>query len=84
MQEKLTKLPRLYLDNAKIMRYVDSCRDLIGYPSTMTGIDYATDGRDLMIISTRGGYLRINVNVIKSLIADLEWMSEDIERRSRD
>ena len=84
MQEKLTKLPRLNLDNAKIMRNVDGRKDLIGYPSILTGIDYATDGRDLVIISSRGGYLRINVKVVKKLIAELEWMAEDLERRSRD
>lgn len=84
MREKLAKLPRLYLDNEKIMRYVDAHRDLIGYPSTLTGIDYVTDGQDLIIISRRGGYLRVNSNLLITIIDELKWMAEDIERRSRD
>lgn len=82
--QKLKKIPRLRLDNESIMRNVDGCRDLVGYPSTLSGIDYATDGRDLLILSTRGGYLRMNAHLLKKFITELIWLEEDIERRSRD
>lgn len=84
MIKKMSKLPRLWLDNSIIMRYVDGCRDLVGFPSELSGIDYATDGRDVLIISSRGGYLRINAQVLKKFTKELEWLDEEVERRSRD
>lgn len=82
--QKLTKIPRLRLDNYAIMRNVDGCRDLVGYPSILNGIDYATDGTDLLILSTTGGYLRMNAKLLKTFITELQWLEDDIERRSRD
>lgn len=82
--QKLTKIPRLRLDNSTIMRNVDGCRDLVGYPSILKGIDYATDGTDLLILSTTGGYLRMNAKLLKKFITELQWLEDDIERRSRD
>lgn len=81
---KLSKLPKLWIDNEIVMRYVDGCRDLVGFPSVLSGIDYATDGQDVLILSVRGGYLRINAQALKTLLKELEWIDEEVERRSRD
>lgn len=84
MTKGLKELPRLHIETESIMRRVDSNKDLIGFSSSMSGVGYATDGRDALIITSHGGYLRIAAPNLKTLIKELQWIDEDIERRSRD
>lgn len=80
----MRQLPRLHLEVEQIMRKVDGNKDLVGFPSVMNGVGYATDGRDALVITSHGGYLRISSRNLKALIGELEWIDEEIERRSRD
>lgn len=82
--KKLRHLPRLNIAVGEIMRKVDANRDLVGFPSLIRGIAYATDGKDALIISSSGGYLRIDAEHLPTLTAELVWISEEIERRNRD
>ena len=85
MKRKLMKIiPKIYLDLEELMRYVDNNKDLVGFPSMLKGVAYATDGKDALILTRRKGYLRIDANELKTLIEELQWIDEDIERRSRD
>ena len=77
-------LPRLKLDTAQILNKADSRRDLVTMPSSMAGVGYVTDGIDALVITTQGGYLRINAKKLPELIEELQWLGEEIERRSRD
>lgn len=84
MSRGLRTLPRLHIETEQIMRKVDGNRDLVGFPSMMKGVGYATDGRDALIITSHGGYLRIGAENLKSFIKEMQWIDEEIERRSRD
>lgn len=85
MKRKLMKIiPTIHLDLEELMRYVDNNKDLVGFPSMLKGVAYATDGIDALILTRRKGYLRIDASELKTLIEELQWIDEDIERRSRD
>lgn len=77
-------IPTIHLDLEELMRYVDNNKDLVGFPSMLKGVAYATDGMDALILTRRKGYLRIDASELKTLIEELQWIDEDIERRSRD
>lgn len=85
MKSKIMKIiPTIHLDLEELMRYVDNNKDLVGFPSMLKGVAYATDGIDALILTRRKGYLRIDASELKTLIEELQWIDEDIERRSRD
>lgn len=84
MGKGLRRLPRLHIETEQVMKTVDGNKDLVGFPSDMAGVGYATDGRDALIITSHGGYLRIGAGNLKTFIKELMWIDEEIERRSRD
>lgn len=84
MSKGLRELPRLHIETEQIMKKVDGNRDLVGFPSAMKGVGYATDGRDALIITSHGGYLRIGADNLMTLIGEMQWIYEEMERRSRD
>ena len=77
-------LPRIRLNVTEIMKRADGERDLVTFPSEIKGIGYITDEIDALIITTNGGYLRIDAKHLATLTSELIWISEEIERRSRD
>ena len=81
--KRLKKIPKMELDTSGILDKADGQRDLVTYPSEMNGIGYVTDGYDALVVTTNGGYLRINAHLIPALIEELEWIAEDIDRRKR-
>ena len=84
MVKGIRELPRLHIETEQIMKKVDGKRDLVGFPSSLNGVGYATDGRDALIITSHGGYLRIGAENLKTFIKEMQWIDEEIERRSRD
>lgn len=81
--KRLKKIPKMELDTSGILDRADSQRDLVTYPSEMNGIGYVTDCYDALVVTTKGGYLRISALLIPRLIEELEWIAEDIDRRKR-
>lgn len=81
---KYSSIPRLNLNLELIMRKADANRDLVSFPSIKTGWGYVTDGADALIVTTKSGYLRIHEQDLDTLIQELEWIKEEMERRSRD
>ena len=77
-------LPRIRLNVTEIMKRADGERDLVTFPSEIKGIGYVTDEVDALIITTNGGYLRIDAEHLPTLTTELVWISEEIERRGRD
>lgn len=84
MDAGLRQLPRLKLATEQILRKAESRSDLVTYPSAMSGIGYITDMQEIVIISRRGGYLRLSIGVLREVIKELDYICEDAERRSRD
>ena len=84
MGKGIRKLPRLRIETEQIMKRVDANKDLIGFSSNLSGVGYATDGRDALVITSHGGYLRISAENLKTFIKEMQWIDEEIERRSRD
>lgn len=81
---RLSSIPRLHLNLENIMRKADANRDLVSFPSIKTGWSYVTDEEDALILTTKSGYLRIHEQDLGTLIQELEWIKEEMERRSRD
>lgn len=78
------RIPRFRLDVGEIMRTADGNRDLIGIDSELRGYGYVTDLEDALVVTQTDGYLRIRKDRLGTLIEELQWLNEDIERRSRD
>lgn len=79
----LTKLPRMVIDTECILRKAEGIKELVTYDSDIYTAGYITDGIDIIVITRRGGYLRLNEEDIDSLILELAYILEDIKRRKR-
>lgn len=53
---------------------------LYTYSSDLRGVGYVTDGEEILIITTNGGYLRIETKDLKTMLEELECVIEDNER----
>ena len=81
--ELLTKLPRMVIDTECILRKAEGMKDLVTFDSDIKTAGYVTDGVDIVVITRRGGYLRLDEEDIDSLIIELAYIREDMERRKR-
>lgn len=81
--ELLTRLPRLVIDTECILRKAEGMKDLVTFASDIKTAGYVTDGIDVIVITRRGGYLRLDEEDIDSLIIELAYIREDMERRKR-
>lgn len=84
MECGLTKIPKLNLACEQILRLAESNRDLITYAANKPIKGYVTDLNEVLIMTHSGGYLRIGIGSIPSLIEELQYIQEDVERRRRD
>lgn len=74
------KIPRLELNVAYILARADNRRDLFSYPSDIYGAGHVTDGREILVITSCRGYLRLTHKQAKILIDELKNIMEDNER----
>ena len=79
----LTRLPRLAIDTETILRKAEGMKDLVTFDSDIKTAGYVTDGIDVIVITRRGGYLMLDEKDIDSLILELAYIREDMERRKR-
>ena len=84
MDTGLRIIPRLRLATEQILIRAESRTDLITYPSLIKSTGYITDMEDVLVITRNSGYLRIKAGDLKDMLPELEYICEDIERRSRD
>ena len=84
MQNELKVLPKLRLAVNQILKRADIKRDLITFPSLISETGYITDLQDIMIVTQNRGYLRIKKGDLETMLQELEWIREDVERRERD
>ena len=80
----LNKIPYFILNTENIMKTADGIRELVAFDSNLKGYGYVTDGEDALIVTRQGGYLRIHKDLLNEFIEELEYLSEEIERRNRD
>lgn len=80
----MNKIPRIRLQTATLLYKAEQMEDLITYESEIPKTAYITDGREILIITGRSGYLRIPGKQVKQLTEELNTIKEDNERfRSR-
>ena len=79
----LARLPRLAIDTETILRKAEGMKDLVTFDSDIKTAGYVTDGIDVIVITRRGGYLMLDEKDIDSLILELAYIREDMERRKR-
>ena len=84
MQNELKVLPKIRLAVNQILKRADIKRDLITFPSLISETGYITDLQDIMIVTQNRGYLRIKKGDLETMLQELEWIREDVERRERD
>lgn len=82
--QKQRKIPRLNLNLEEIMEKADANKDLVSFPSSHKGWGFVTDGIDALVVTRTSGYLRIKEKDIETLIEELSWIKEEMERRGRD
>ena len=84
MQGELKVLPKLRVAVDQILVRADAKRDLVTFPSSLSGTGYITDLQDILIVTRRRGYLRIKKSDLEAMLQELEWIGEEVERRGRD
>lgn len=72
------------LNLEEIMKKADANKDLVSFPSSHKGWGFVTDGIDALIVTRSSGYLRIREEDLDTLIYELAWIKEEMERRGRD
>lgn len=63
-----------------LLAQADRKNFLYTYSSDLRGVGYVTDGEEILIITTNGGYLRIETKDLKTMLEELECVIEDNER----
>lgn len=76
-------LPKIKIDTSKFLRQAESCADLITYDSDIFATGYVTDGKEILIITSSRGYLRMKEDDIRQLIEELQWIIENNDRFRR-
>ena len=82
--ETLCSLPELRLDVPIILRKADNIPGATTYPSDIRGTGYTTSHEQLLIITHSRGYLLVEKEDIGKLREELQWLEEEMDRRSRD
>lgn len=77
------KIPRLRLRISALLYKAEQNNDLITYESSIPSLAYITDGQEILIVTNRRGYLRIQGDRIKQLTEELKAIREDNERFRR-
>lgn len=76
-------LPRLNIDLQQLLLFADFKDNLTTYESGIRGTGYIADEKGVIIASCTHGYYMINGDEIDTLIEELAWIREEIERRNR-
>lgn len=76
----LKKIPRLKLETELLLAQADRKNFLYTYSSDLRGVGYVTDGEEILVITTKGGYLRIGTKEMKTMLEELNCVIEDNER----
>ena len=84
MQGELKVLPKLRLAVEQILAKADGRKGLVTFPSLLSNTGYITDLQDIVIVTRDRGYLRIDKSDLKTMLQELEWIGDDVERRERD
>lgn len=63
-----------------LLAQADRKNFLYTYSSDLRGVGYVTDGEEILIITSNGGYLRIETKDLKTMLEELECVIEDNER----
>lgn len=80
----LKELVRLRICVGAILRRAELRRDLTTFSSNIHGTGYVIDKTRALIVTTDNGYLIASKDDLPELISDLQYLYEEIERRSRD
>lgn len=73
-------LPKIKIDTCRFLRQAESCTDLITYDSEIYAAGYVTDRKEILIITSSRGYLRLKSEEAQILIRELQWITENNER----
>lgn len=84
MSRGLKRIPKIKLSIEDILRRAESTNDLVTYASDLSGVGYVTDLSEVLIVTRCGGYLRLPIEIVTDIMQELEYVSEDAERRRRD
>ena len=76
----MTKIPKIRLQRAALLYKAEQMGDLITYESEIPKTAYITDGSEILIITSRSGYLRIPGEQVCRLAEELKTIKEDNER----
>lgn len=79
----MAKIPRLKINLSAVMNSADAQRDLLTYDSKIYGAGYATDKKEILIITGTRGYLRITNEEAEKLINELKYIIENNDRFGR-
>lgn len=76
-------LPRLNIDLQQLLLFADCKDNLTTYESRIRGTAYIADEKGAVIASCTHGYYMLDAGDIDTLIEELSWIHDEIERRNR-
>ena len=79
----MKRIPRISLALERIMTTAETYNDLVTYDSDIRGAGYVADDEEVLVITTRHGYLRLRQEEVPKLASEILYIAEEIERRRR-
>ena len=76
----MMKIPRIKLKVGTLLFKADQHNDLYTYESELPGTAFITDGKDILIITSERGYLRLPGERLEKLIGELRTIKDDNDR----
>ena len=76
----MIEIPIMKLHVSALLSRAERSLGLYTYPSDNPCAGYVTDGREILVLTTRKGYLRMKDEEATTLIEELQNIIEDNER----
>lgn len=77
------KIQSIKINVENLLFSADMLKGILTYPSDIKGIGYAASEEELLIITDNRGYLRINVDDIDNIVAEITSIAESVRERRR-
>ena len=79
----LKKIPNLKLNLFSIMMNAENIKEAKTFDSDISGVGYVATKEEMIVVTTKGGYLRIDKDSIEPMLFEMENVLENMKRWKR-
>lgn len=75
-----TKIPRLKLNVSRILDKAEALPETLTYESNNEGTAYVAGKEEILVFTSRKGYLRLRIEEARQMMVEIGNIIEDMER----